>query len=203
MAKFERIGDAVLAVSEVKLARVVEGEEPELRVMLRDARGPGKLLSIRTESVSEAYTWLGELAQVTSLVRVGRALVPTSQVQRAQAVATHQVKGANDELEDAGPALRVHLQSGARGESVYLPADNLEQARGWLAELLQLMNTPPEQRQAAPAAEAEVEDPDGAPDDTATLEMPPAAEDYAEVPADAESEADTDAGWPLRESEAE
>ena len=216
MAKYERIGDAVLEVSEVELARVVEGKEPELRLMLRAGRSKSKLVHIRTESVAEAYTCLAELAQVTSLVRVGRALVPTSQVQRAQAVATHQVKGANDELEDAGPALRVHLQRAGQAETVHLPADSLEQARAWLEELLQLMNMPADQRPAAPepTAEAESWDPGVAAAEEAEeaevgpepahMEMPPAAEAAGWEPqatADGDPEDTEAAGWTLTDTE--
>ncbi len=55
------MGDAVLDMSEVKVARVIEDAEPALRLLLRETRGRGRVVHIRTESPTEAYTWMAEL----------------------------------------------------------------------------------------------------------------------------------------------
>ena len=88
MAKCERMGDAVLGMSEVKVARVIEDAEPALRLLLRETRGRGKVVHIGTESPTEAYAWMGDLAGLTGLTRLGRALVP----ERAQEVVSYKVK---------------------------------------------------------------------------------------------------------------
>ena len=46
MAKCERMGDAVLGMSEVKVARVIEDAEPALRLLLRETRGRGRVVHI-------------------------------------------------------------------------------------------------------------------------------------------------------------
>ena len=68
MARYERMGAAVLAVNQVKGARVLEDAEPALRLLLRATQGPAEGVRVWTQRVDAGICLDGRSG------RLGRAV---------------------------------------------------------------------------------------------------------------------------------